>query len=54
MTLGEHAKAIKKAVEAAQEQGFEVRIKDRSCHCCTDGVWISDPRTGEELELEIY
>lgn len=54
MTLQEHADAIKKAVEAAQDAGLEVQIKDRPCHCCNDGVWISDPQTREEVELEIY
>jgi cytochrome c5 len=54
MTLQEHAEAIKRAVEAAETAGFEVRIKDRDCTCCNDGVWITDPRTGEEAELDIY
>ncbi|MGW6602867.1 hypothetical protein [Streptomyces sp. NPDC055036] len=54
MTLEEHAEAIRKAVVAAETNGLEVQIKDRNCHCCNDGVWVRDPRTGEELELFIY
>jgi ribosomal protein S5 len=51
MTLEEHAEAIRKAIQAAEEQGMEVEIKDRGIG---GHVVIRDPRTGQEEELDVY
>jgi hypothetical protein len=51
MTIEEHAKAIREAVDMAEAQGLMVEIKDQGIG---GHVVIRDPRTGEEAELDIY
>jgi hypothetical protein len=53
MTLQEHAEAIKAAVAAAEADGYTVRIQDKACGCCNEGVWIENESSGEEKYLEI-
>ena len=54
MNLQQHAEALRKVIEQAEADGFEVHIKARSCHCCNDGVWITNPNTGDDIELYVY